>query len=122
MSIRIKRIYSIACKEDGCRILVDGVWPRGVSKQEAQIEYWKKAVAPSKELRQWFQHDPAKYNDFKEAYKKELNNVEEKREALSALKQLIKAQEKEVTLLFGAKEETFNHANVLKEILDHQPV
>ncbi|WP_059103706.1 DUF488 domain-containing protein [Shouchella shacheensis] len=122
MPIAVKRIYEAAKKEDGERILIDRVWPRGVSKEQANIDEWLKQVGPSKELRQWFHHDPNKFNDFKKRYKEELEQNEEQQEAMQRLKALVKEHQKNVTLVFAAKEKTYNHAQVLKEILDQQPI
>lgn len=120
MPIAIKRIYQTAEKPDGSRVLIDRVWPRGLSKEKAHIDEWVKEVGPSKDLRQWFQHDPDKFQRFKEKYKKELQENEEQHEALQRLKTLARAHEKNITLVFAAKEEAYNHAQVLKEILDQQ--
>lgn len=122
MPIALKRIYEDAEKTDGSRILVDRVWPRGVSKEQANIDEWMKQVAPSKELRQWFQHDPEKFDTFKEKYKEELKQNEKQQEALQRLKKLVREHQKHITLVYAAKEETHNHARVLKEILDQQPI
>ncbi|AXF57183.1 DUF488 domain-containing protein [Salicibibacter kimchii] len=120
MPIAIKRIYKEMEKPDGFRILIDRVWPRGVSKEKAYIDEWVKEVGPSKALRQWFQHDPEKFQAFKVEYKNELQENEQQHEALERLKTLTKTHEKNITLIFAAKEETYNHARVLKEILDRQ--
>ncbi|REB07267.1 DUF488 family protein [Sporosarcina sp. BI001-red] len=120
MPVKIKRIYEEKEKSDGVRILVDRVWPRGVSKEDAHVDEWVKEVGPSKELRQWFDHDTDKYDDFKVKYKKELKKNEEQKEALEKLKQLTKEHDKKVTLVFAAKDEKHNQAAVIKEILDHQ--
>ncbi|WP_164217551.1 DUF488 family protein [Virgibacillus sp. YIM 98842] len=119
MPVQIKRIYEEKNKDDGIRILVDRVWPRGVSKQDAALDEWVKEAGPSNELRKWFGHDPEKFPVFKEKYKKELESGEQKK-ALDKLKTLTKKHDKEVTLLFAAKEEKYNQATVLKEILDRQ--
>ncbi len=96
--INLKRIYKAAEKSDGFRILVDRLWPRGVSKDKAKIDLWLKDLAPSHELRQWFSHDPGKWPEFLKRYKKEL---QAKQELVNDLKQKIK-EEKIVTLLFSA--------------------
>ncbi|MDZ5784558.1 DUF488 domain-containing protein [Marinococcus luteus] len=121
MAIQLKRIYEEADEKDGYRILVDGVWPRGIAKDKAKVDEWNRDVAPSKELRQWFSHDPEKFDEFKEKYKQELQQNNEQAEALDQLKKTVHEQNKQVTLVFAAKEETYNHARVLKEILDRQP-
>ncbi|GKV67510.1 hypothetical protein NCCP2716_00080 [Sporosarcina sp. NCCP-2716] len=122
MPVHIKRAYEAAEKSDGMRVLVDRVWPRGVSKEDAEIDEWLKEVGPSKKLRQWFDHDPDKFEEFKRKYKEELENNEEQNAALEQLKKWTKERKKDLTLVFGAKEETYNQAAVLKEILDRQHV
>jgi len=122
MPVQIKRVYEEAKKADGMRILVDRVWPRGMSKEDAQVDEWLKEIGPSKELRQWFDHDPNKFDEFKEKYKEELNNSEEQQEELEKLKDWTKEHKKNITLVFGAKDEKNNQAVVLKEILDRQQV
>lgn len=109
--LKIKRAYEESSKDDGVRVLVDRVWPRGVSKEEAQIDWWAKEIAPSTELRKWFGHEPERYPEFKRRYKAEL----EDNEALARLKKLVK--EGDVTLVYGAKDEEHNQATVLKELL-----
>ena len=111
-SIELKRIYEAPSIDDGYRILVDRIWPRGVSKEEAKLDEWEKEIAPSTELRKWFDHIPERYADFKEKYFKEL---ESKKELVDKLKSIVKA--KKVTLLYGAKNEEMNQAVVLKEFL-----
>lgn len=112
MAIGIKRIYEPYLKEDGFRILVDRLWPRGVSKQKAHLDLWLKEVGPSDELRKWFGHDPAKYDEFKTRYTKELDA----NPAATKLKALIKEHQK-VTLLYSAHDEQHNQATVLQEYL-----
>ncbi|PID02124.1 hypothetical protein CSV67_10785 [Sporosarcina sp. P2] len=122
MPVQIKRVYEEAERADGLRVLVDRVWPRGVSKQDAQVDEWLKEVGPSTELRQWFNHDPGKFDDFKKKYKEELKNNEAQQEELEKLKNWTREYKKNITLVFGAKDEKNNQAVVLKEILDHQQV
>ena len=81
MPVQIKRVYEDAEKTDGLRVLVDRLWPRGMSKEDAHVDEWLKEVGPSKELRQWFGHDPDKFEDFKKKYKKELKNNEEQQKS-----------------------------------------
>ncbi|MEW9676341.1 DUF488 domain-containing protein [Lentibacillus sp. L22] len=119
MAIAIKRIYEEAEQDDGIRILVDRVWPRGMSKEKAKLDYWIKDVGPSNELRKWFGHDPGKYPAFKQKYKDELAEGSQ-HEELEKLKKITKENNGHVTLLFSAKDETHNQANVLKEILEQQ--
>jgi len=118
MTIQIKRIYEEAEKKDGMRILVDRIWPRGISKDKAKLDLWIKEIGPSTDLRKWFNHDPEKFNDFKSMYKKELKNGEQK-EAFEKLKEAAKENET-VTLLFAAKDEEHNQARVLKEMLEKE--
>lgn len=111
--ITTKRIYDTASADDGLRVLVDGVWPRGVSKQDAKIDYWAKDIAPSTELRKWFRHDPAKWNEFRKRYARELKSQTAELERL-----LEAAGDGPLTLLFGAKDTRHNQAVVLKEVLE----
>ncbi|WP_099361142.1 DUF488 domain-containing protein [Fredinandcohnia onubensis] len=111
----LKRIYEPFSTEDGKRILVDGIWPRGISKDKAQLDKWMKEIAPSTELRKEFNHKPERFEEFKEHYIKELQETEEKKVALDQLLEM--AKEEKVTLLFGAKDEVHNQAVVLKEVL-----
>ena len=111
--IVLKRIYEKYEKDDGFRILVDRLWPRGVSKNEAHIDLWLKEIAPSNELRRWFNHDKAKWLEFKKKYKKELK---QKWSLLNTIKKQYKIRD-DITLLYGAKDEKHNQALVIKEIL-----
>mgnify|MGYP006298637539 CR=1 FL=1 len=111
--IKIKRVYDNVTEEDGFRVLVDRIWPRGLSKENAQIDYWPKEVAPSEELRKWFAHDPEKWSEFKEKYKEELS---EKDEEIVELKELAQKNE-ELTLLYAAKDKDHNNAVILKDFL-----
>ncbi|ASN03998.1 DUF488 domain-containing protein [Virgibacillus necropolis] len=119
MPVNLKRVYEDKVDSDGVRILVDRVWPRGMSKEDAKLDHWIKEIGPSSDLRKWFGHDPEKYEDFKQKYKKELQNGEQG-EALKEIKDITKKHDKNVTLLYASKEEKYNQASVLKEILDHQ--
>ena len=112
--IRLKRAYNAAKDDDGCRILVDRMWPRGISKDKAKIDYWAKQIAPSDELRKWYGHDPAKWERFKEQYFKELDANPE---ALNELMVYI-CQQETATFVFSSKEEEFNNAAALKEYVD----
>jgi uncharacterized protein YeaO (DUF488 family) len=113
MSIQLKRAYETGLESDGYRVLVDRLWPRGVSKQDAKIDLWLKEIAPSTDLRKWFGHDPAKWNEFRKRYAQELDNRPE------IVKQLADLLEKRhVTLVYSAKNEEFNQAVALKEYLD----
>ncbi len=110
-AIYTKRIYEPATSDDGVRVLVDGLWPRGLKKKEAQIDRWMKEIAPSKDLRKWFGHDPDKWRQFKHQYEQELADKQELCHELLTLG-------KTITLLFSARETTYNHAAVLKEYLE----
>jgi uncharacterized protein YeaO (DUF488 family) len=110
----LTRIYSPPSPTDGYRILVDRLWPRGVSKEKAKIDLWLKEIAPSDNLRKWFSHDPEKWEGFKSKYGKELDT---KPELLRTIKQLEK-EKKTITLLYSAKDELHNNAVVLKEKLE----
>ena len=114
MPIRLKRIYAELAKADGHRVLVDRIWPRGISKEDAEVDLWLKEIAPSKELRKWFGHDPEKWDEFKRRYFRELDDHPQEREHLAG-----KAAEGTVTLLFAAKDEQFNNAVALKEYLEN---
>lgn len=115
--IKIKRIYEEASVDDGIRILVDRLWPRGISKKEANLDEWLKEIGPSTELRKWFNHDSDNFMEFKKKYKEELKHGDHK-EALEKLEDLIKSNHgQQITLLFGAKNEEENQAVVLQEIL-----
>ncbi len=111
--IKLKRVYEKPSRNDGFRILVDRLWPRGLTKERAAVKLWLKDVAPSTELRKWFGHDPAKWKQFQVRYRKELR---EKKESVMLLKE--KCEEHTVTLVYGAKDEEHNEAVVLKSILD----
>ena len=111
--IQVKRVYEKPSRKDGLRVLVDRLWPRGLTKERAAVKLWLKDVAPSTELRKWFGHDPAKWKQFQVRYRKELR---EKKDALELLKQ--KSQEHTVTLVYGARDEEHNEALVLKKILE----
>jgi len=111
--IQLKRVYDKPARKDGLRILVDRLWPRGLTKQRAAVELWLKEVAPSTELRKWFAHDPAKWKQFQARYRMELR---EKKDILEMLKE--KAKDRTVTLVYGARDERHNEALVLKSILE----
>jgi len=111
-NIRIKRAYEEPDAEDGERILVDRLWPRGLTKERARIDLWLKNVAPSTELRKWFAHDPAKWPEFSRRYKEELKRNQEQ---LLLLKQ--EAAKGTVTLVYGAKDQQYNEAVILQRLL-----
>ncbi len=110
--IRIKRIYEPPAAADGRRVLVDRLWPRGMSKDEAKVDEWLKEISPSAELRTWFGHDPAKWKEFRTRYREELKHQGELLDRLRT-----EARTGTVTLLFAAKDEEHNNAVVLKELL-----
>lgn len=113
MNIKIKRVYEKPSEEDGFRILVDRLWPRGLTKEKAAVDLWLKNIAPTTELRKWFGHEPEKWNDFKKKY---LAELKENKDAVSILKDQVKRGRS--TLLYGAKDETHNEALVLKDFIE----
>jgi uncharacterized protein YeaO (DUF488 family) len=110
--IQTKRVYEKPAQADGFRVLVDRLWPRGLTKEKAKVDLWMKAIAPSDELRKWFHHEEGNWDEFEKKYKAELKT---KKELLSALKKLVK-QRGTVTLLFGSKDEKKNQAVVLAKM------
>ena len=114
--LRIKRVYEKPAKEDGCRVLVDRLWPRGMTKEVAQIDLWMKEVAPSDALRKSFCHDVKKWPGFQAKYRAELRK---KKDLLRELKKMVK-DHGTLTLLFGAKDEEHNQAVVLAEVLKNE--
>lgn len=110
--LRLKRVYEEAEEGDGFRILVDRLWPRGVSKEDAALDLWLKEVAPSDPLRRWFSHDPSRWEEFKESYFRELEGKEEE---LNRIRSLL--GEGDVTLLFASKDKERNNAVALAEYL-----
>ena len=112
--INLKRAYEPASNEDGLRILVERLWPRGVTKQKAQIDLWLKVLAPSPELRQWYSHDPTKWPQFRKRYRAELKGHDD---VLALLKYAI--EDRNVTFIYAASDEERNSAVVLKEFLEH---
>ncbi len=113
MSLRIRRVYDDATPDDGYRVLVDRLWPRGVSKERAQVDRWLKEVAPSNELRTWFHHDRSLFDEFVVRYRTELDQ----NPAVEELRAIV-AEHPVVTLLYGAKDEQDNQAVVLRDYLD----
>ncbi len=113
--IRIKRVYDAAGTDDGERILVDRLWPRGLTKDAACVDAWLKEIGPSTELRKWFGHDPKRWVEFQKRYERELRDPEKQ----AALRDLAgKSRRGVVTLVFGAKDELHNNAMVLKHLVD----
>ncbi len=114
MSIGIKRAYEAASPGDGHRVLIDRLWPRGVPRSAAAIDEWRRELAPSDALRRWFGHDPARWDEFRERYRKEL----EAPEAQAALRELAsRARRGPVTLVYGARDAEHNNAVVLQQVL-----
>lgn len=113
MKIKIKRVYETSDKSDGTRILVDRLWPRGLSKEKAKIDFWARDISPSTELRQWYKHDPEKWQEFKKKYFNELNNNSE---GVQALLQHVKGRS--VTFVYSSKKQRLNNAAALKEYVE----
>jgi uncharacterized protein YeaO (DUF488 family) len=111
--VKIKRVYDHPEKGDGKRVLVDRLWPRGVKKADAGFDLWLKDIAPSDRLRKWFSHDPSKWQEFKERYRKELDTSQKMIEDLRK-----ESRSGTVTLLFAAKDTERNNAVVLKEMIE----
>lgn len=111
-NIRVKRIYEPASAGDGTRILVDRLWPRGITKEEAKLDQWNREVTPSSRLRSWFRHDPERFVEFSHRYRAELaahtNALDDVRR---------QARKGPITLLYAAKDDTHNHAIVLRNVL-----
>lgn len=110
--ILIKRVYEASSKTDGYRLLVDRIWPRGLSKEEAKLDEWNKEIAPSTDLRKWFDHKEERFEAFITRYKKKLIDKEDE---LKRIKNITKKQQ--LCLLYGAKDEEHNQAVVLKSVL-----
>jgi uncharacterized protein YeaO (DUF488 family) len=110
--IRLKRAYDPSSPDDGRRVLIDGLWPRGLRKAEAAIDCWLKAIAPSAELRQWFNHDPRRWSEFRARYRSELASHPDLLGELRAL-----ARDGPLTLVYGARDQHHNNAVVLREML-----
>jgi uncharacterized protein YeaO (DUF488 family) len=117
LTITMKRAYDEAEESDGTRVLVDRLWPHGLSKERASIDVWLKEVAPSSELRKWFGHDPEKFPEFREKYMAELKS-ESGQEALNKLRAL--AQQGPITLVFAAHDAEHSNAAVLLDLLQHK--
>ena len=111
--LKIKRVYDPISADDGKRILVDRLWPRGIKKEKAHIDEWVKEISPSNELRKWYSHDPAKWAEFKKRYKQEIAGKEDLLKKIKA-----EARKQTVTLLFSSKELERNNAHALKEMLE----
>lgn len=118
MSFQIKRIYDPPARSDGARVLVDRLWPRGVSKEKAMLTEWIKDVAPSPMLREWFAHDAAYFAAFSEKYRAELDRDPVKKQAVLRLLQM--GRQGTLTLLYAARDPLVNHALVLKDYLEEK--
>jgi uncharacterized protein YeaO (DUF488 family) len=114
MSVTLKRIYEKSSSSDGVRVLVDRLWPRGVSKPEAKLDHWMKELAPSDELRKWFNHRPDRWNEFSRRYRKELKSAD-RQEIMKQLR--IISRRKRVTLLFAARDVEHCNATVLANLM-----
>ena len=115
MQIRLKRVYEEPAADDGCRILVERLWPRGLSKETARLDLWAQDVAPSSSLRKWFDHDPDKWPEFKARYFAELDA---RSDAVDPVRERVR--ETQVTFVFASREERFNNAAALKEYLEQE--
>jgi len=113
--IQVKRVYDAPGSADGVRVLVDRLWPRGLSKERARVDHWLRELAPSTELRKWYGHDPDKWREFRERYLRELRAANS--DDLDRLREQIHSGER-VTLLFGSKEREKNNAVALRQFID----
>lgn len=109
-----KRIYAAPAEQDGYRLLIDRIWPRGVSKKDAKLDEWNKDLAPSTDLRKWFDHKAERFDEFANRYKKELKNKED---VLKQVKEI--GEDHQICLLYGAKDEEHNQAVILKSVLEN---
>jgi uncharacterized protein YeaO (DUF488 family) len=114
--IRLKRAYEKPAPADGFRVLVERLWPRGLTRERAAVDLWMKELAPSPELRRWYGHDPAKWTEFQKRYRAELAKKPDQVEELRK-----RAREGTVTFVYGARDEQHNSALVLKAYLEHHP-
>jgi len=113
MKLQVKRVYEAPGKTDGFRLLVDRLWPRGLTKEQARVDLWLREIGPSNELRQWCSHDPAKWDEFRRRYAEELVD---RPELVEQVRQ--QARQGPVTLVYGAKDEAHNQAVALKQFLE----
>ncbi|MEO6871477.1 MAG: DUF488 domain-containing protein [Chthoniobacterales bacterium] len=113
MALKLKRVYEKAAGTDGARVLVDRLWPRGLTKEKAAVELWLKEIAPSTELRKWFGHDPEKWKEFRRRYLAELKSHPDEVGLIKS-----KARQDTVTLLYGARDQEHNEAVVLQQFLE----
>ena len=115
LQVKVKRVYDPPAAEDGQRVLIDRLWPRGVKREEAHLDAWLRDVAPSDELRRWFGHDPARWEEFQALYRHELEDGAH-RAALAQLRE--RARQGTLTLLFATKDTEHNSALVLRDVLE----
>lgn len=115
LPVKIKRVYDPPAAADGQRVLIDRLWPRGMTREEAHLDAWLRDVAPSNDLRHWFGHDPARWDEFQARYRRELGDAPH-REALAQLRE--RAQHGTLTLLFATKDTEHNSALVIREALE----
>lgn len=111
--LRIKRVYDTPAQSDGFRVLVDRLWPRGISKRRAKLGDWMPDLAPSAELRRWFRHDPERWDEFRRRYRAELTR---KPSLISSVRD--RSLDERVTLLYAARDPLYNHARVLKQFIE----
>ncbi len=116
MAIQLKRAYEKPQKSDGFRVLIDRIWPRGVRKEDLKLDQWLRTLAPSTKLRQWFGHDPDKWEQFRKRYWRELDTHPDE---IKLLREKMRAGA--LTIVFGSREERFNNATALKEYLEGRP-
>jgi uncharacterized protein YeaO (DUF488 family) len=112
--IHLKRVYDPPSKSDGYRILVERLWPRGLTKERAAVDLWMKEIAPSPELRKWFGHDPAKWDEFSQRY---LHELKKNKEATDRLSELVESHDP-ITFVYAARDEQHNSARLLKEFME----
>ncbi len=117
MTIKVKRVYDEWSPDDGYRVLVDRLWPRGLSREAAHIDLWMRDIAPTTDLRKWYGHQPEKWPEFQERYRRELT---ERGQLLDLLRD-VERHRKTLTLLFAARDEERNQAQVLAEVLKNKP-
>lgn len=117
MTIHLKRAYDDASSHDGYRVLIDRIWPRGVSKDDAALDDWCKTVAPSTDLRKWFDHKTSRWKEFQTRYRKELKDNSDAKDALTMLRK--KHRNGTLTLVYAAKDTEHNNAVLLKDVLEH---
>lgn len=118
MTLKLERIYHKQPSE-GIRILVDRVWPRGVAKADAHLDHWLKDVGPTPALRKWFDHDPQKFDTFREKYMIELQHNDTQHAAYQQLADIVQTTDQDVVLLYAAKDTTYNHVVILRECLEN---